>query len=211
MNLELEFAKLAKTEDLIKEHFPDVSDYTFWNMYRNRILLLEDEIEEWDYHIVKDIIGFNLEDYGKPMEQRKPIVILINSVGGLLDITLSIIDTIKASTTPVYTVNIGQALSGACYIYLMGEKRFSSDNSWCMVHSGSGGFSGNYSETKEQTKVWDTQVKNMVDFVLERTGMDKRTYSRNKDKDWWLNQECQLKYNFTTDKFENIDQILRMG
>lgn len=210
MDLEQEFSKLAKTEDLAKEHFPDINDYAFWNMYRNRILLLEGTIEEWDYHIVKDIIGFNIEDFGKPKEERKPIVLLVNSYGGLLDITFSIVDTIRTSETPVYTVNMGNALSGGCIIFLMGEKRFTTKNSWCMAHAGSGGLQGNYADTKEQSKVWDEQVENMGNMILERTGIDKRTYNKNKDKDWYLNQEQQLKYQFATDELKSINQLLEV-
>ena len=185
--------------------FPDISDINFWKMYNNRIILLEEEIESWDYHIVKDIINFNKEDFGVPVEERKPIIILINSNGGLLDITLSICDAIKISKTPVYTVNMGMALSGACLIFLMGEKRYAATSSWAMCHSGSGGMQGNYSETKEQSKVWDTQVKAMGSLIVERTGMDQKVYNKNKNKDWYLNQEQQLEYNFATDKLEDFD------
>ena len=187
--------------------FPDISQYNFWRMYNDRILLLEESIEPWDYHIVKDIIEFNKEDVGIPIEERKPIIILVNSNGGYLDVTLSICDAISISKTPVWTVNMGQALSGGCLVFLMGEKRFATKNSWAMCHAGSGGISGNYSETKEQSKVWDTQVETMSNIILTQTGMDKKVYGRYKNKDWWLDQEMQLKYNFATDKLTDMDVL----
>ena len=202
-----EFKKVAEVSDIAKLRFPDVNELNQWYLYDRRTLLIDDTIEEWDYHIVKDIIRFNIEDMGIPVEERKPIVILINSCGGLLDITFNIVDIIKVSKTPVWTVNIGSALSGACIIFLMGEKRFASKYSWAMYHSGSGGLSGNYSETKEQSRVWDEQVNGMADIILSRANVDKRTFNKYKDKDWWLNQEQQLKYGFATDKFESIDEI----
>ena len=206
-DIKFEFEKLTKAMDLSRLRFPDVNEYDQWILYEKRTLLIDDYIEDWDYHIVKDIINFNIEDMGIPKEKRKPIIILINSGGGLLNVTYSIIDTIKASTTPIWTVNMGEALSGGCLIFLMGERRFAAPNSWTMCHAGSGGLQGNYSETKEQSKVWDEQVKSMGNLILERTGMDKRTYNKYKDKDWWLNQEQQLQYKFATDKFTNIDEI----
>jgi ATP-dependent Clp protease protease subunit len=206
-DLKYEFEKLSKTLDISKMRFPDVNEYDQWLLYEKRTLLIDECIEEWDYHIVKDIININIEDAGIPKEERKPIILLINSSGGFLHITYSIIDIIKASTTPVWTVNMGEALSGGCLIFLMGERRFAADNSWAMCHAGSGGLQGNYSETKEQSKVWDEQVKSMGNLILERTGMDKRVYNKNKDKDWWLNQEQQLRYGFATDKLANIDEI----
>lgn len=205
--IKMEFKKIAQVSDIAKLRFPDINEYNQWKLYERRTLLIDDYIEEWDYHIVKDIINFNMEDEGIPRENRKPIIILINSCGGLLNVTYSIVDIIKTSTTPVWTVNMGEALSGGCLIFLMGERRFATENSWSMCHAGSGGFQGNYSETKEQSKVWDEQVKCMENLILERTSVDRRTYNKNKDKDWWLNQEQQLKYKFATDKFTNIYDI----
>lgn len=201
--------KLATVEDLSKMHFPDISDYNFWQMYQDRILLIEGDIESWDYHIAKDIVQFNYEDRCIPIEERKPIILLINSSGGKLHIMFNIVDAIKISKTPIWTVNMGEALSAACILFLMGEKRFCLPNSWAMCHDGSGGIQGNYAETKEMAKVWDEQVDDMGKLIIERTGMDKRTYNKNKDKDWWLNSEQQLKYGFATDMLTDIDILWR--
>lgn len=203
--LMLQFKSLENTLDISKMHFPDIGDLNFWKMYENRILLLEQDITDWDYHIVRDIVQFNLEDKHLEPSRRQPIVILINSNGGLLDVTLSICDAIAVSKTPVYTVNMGQALSGGCLIFLMGEKRYAMKNSWAMCHAGSGGIQGNYSETKEQSKVWDAQVDTMSNIILERTGMDAKLYKKNKNKDWWLDQKQQLEYGFATDEFNDYD------
>lgn len=207
--LELLLPELKTSGELNNMTFPDIGDYNFWKLFNDRVLLLEEEITQWDYHIVKDIITFNKEDKDIPVEERKPIIILVNSCGGLLDVTLSICEIIRLSKTPVWTVNMGQALSGGCLVFLMGEKRFTIHNSWAMCHAGSGGVSGNYSETKEQTKVWDAQVKAMGDIILTRTGIDEKIYKRNKNKDWWLNFEQQLEYNFATDELTDIDILLR--
>ena len=203
--LELLIPDLATSGNIADLKFPDVSDLNFWKMFNNRILLLEGEITEWDYNIVKDIINFNAEDKGIPVEERKPIIILINSCGGLLDVTLSICDTVAISKTPVWTVNMGNALSGGCLIFLMGEKRFAIKNSWAMCHAGSGGISGNYSETKEASKVWDTQIKSMGNIIVSRTGIEQRLYSKNKNKDWWLDLNGQLENNFATEELTDLD------
>lgn len=189
---------------------PDVDSYNYWNLFNNRILTLDGEITDWDYNIVKNIININLVDKDIPKEERKPIIILINSNGGLLDVTNSIIDIIAISNTPVWTVNMGSALSGGCIIFLAGEKRFTTANSWLMAHEGSGGIQGSYAETKEQSKVWDIQVKNMGEYIMERTGLDKKVWQRNKNKDWYLNCNQQIEYGFATDKLEDINQLLRV-
>lgn len=186
---------------------PDIDSYNYWNFYNNRILTIDGEITDWDYNIVKNIIGINIADRNIPIEERKPIIILINSNGGLLDITNSIIDTVAMSNTPVWTVNMGSALSGGCLVFLSGEKRFTTVNSWLMAHEGSGGIQGSYSESKEQSKVWDIQVKNMGAYIMNRTGLDKKIWQRYKNKDWYLNCDQQIEYGFATDKLENINQL----
>lgn len=209
--IELTLPEILTSGNLPSMQLPDIGDYNFWYLYNNRILLLEEDITQWDYHIVKDIIKYNMDDLGKSKEERKPIIILINSNGGFLDITNSIVDTIKISTTPVWTVNMGNALSAGCIIFLAGEKRFTVNNSWTMTHPGSGGVSGNYNETVEQTKVWNEQVKNMGTYIMERTGIDDKTWRKYKTKDWWLNADQQIEFGFATDKLESLDQILGVG
>ena len=208
--IELLLPDVKTNGNLASMQLPDVNDYNYWKLYLDRFITIEDEINEWDYHVVKDILNFNIQDFGIPREDRKPIVILINSNGGMLEITNCIIDAIAMSTTPVWTVNMGEALSGGCIIFLAGEKRFTTKNSWCMTHSGSGGVSGSFNETVEQTKVWNEQVKNMANYVLERTGMEEKIWKKYKNKDWWINQEQQLEYRFATDKLESIDQLIRL-
>lgn len=190
---------------------PDIDQYNYWTFFNNRILTLDGEITDWDYSIVKSIIQINMADNGIDVDKRKPIILLINSNGGLLDITNSILDTIEISKTPVWTVNMGNALSGGCMIFLAGERRFTTSNSWAMAHAGSGGIQGNYSETKEAQKVWDAQVKRMGEYIMGRTGMDTKTYNKYKNKDWYLNADQQLDFGFATERLESIDQIIGVG
>ena len=208
-NIELVLPDVNTTGSLPSMQLPEISDYNFWQLYNNRMICLDDEITTWDYHIVKDIINVNMADSGKSVKDRTPIIILVNSCGGLLDVTNSIIDIIKISTTPVWTVNMGNALSGGCLIFLAGERRFTTSNSWAMAHAGSGGLQGNYNETKEQTKVWDEQVRKMGEYIVERTGIDDKTWKKNKNKDWWLNADQQMEFGFATDRLESIDDILK--
>ena len=207
--LELLLPEVKTSGSLDALKFPEVGDYNFWKMYNDRILLIEEEIEQWDAHIIKDILNINKDDKDIPVEDRKPIIILINSWGGLVDVTLSICQTIKLSKTPVWTVNMGQALSAAALIFLMGEKRFTTRNSWVMCHAGSGGITGSYNESKEAAKVWDAQVKAMGDIIVTQTGMDEKLYKRNKNKDWWFSFEQQLEYNFATEELTDIDILWR--
>lgn len=207
--LSLVLPDVNATGSLPTMQLPEVGDYNFWDLYTNRILTLDGEITDWDYHIVKDIISINIKDMGVVVEDRKPIVILINSNGGLLDITNSILDTIELSKTPIWTVNMGQALSGGCLIFLAGQKRFTTKSSWCMTHTGGGGTSGTYDQTVEQQKVWNEQIRNMGNYIVSHTGIDEKTWKKYKNKDWYLNANQQMEYGFATEMLESLDQIWR--
>ena len=54
-----------------------------------------------------------------PIDEREPIKIYINSDGGDLAAAFSIIDTIKMSKTPVWTINTGCAYSSGLEIFLL--------------------------------------------------------------------------------------------
>lgn len=202
--IDLLLPEVKTSGNLSTMQLPDIESYSFWNLYNNRILSLEGEITDWDYNVVKNIINLNM------MDSKKPIILLINSNGGLLDITTSIVSTIKASVAPVWTVNMGNALSGGCLIFLAGERRFTTADSWCMAHAGSGGLQGNYADTKEAQKVWDAQVKGMGGYIMERTGIDTKTYNKYKNKDWYLNDEQQIEFGFATEKLESLSQLVEV-
>lgn len=207
--MELLLPEVATTGSLPSMQLPEIGDYNFWQLYNERIIALDEDITQWDYHIVKDIFMINIKDSGIPREKRKPIILLINSNGGYLDITNSILDAVKISTTPVWTVNMGQALSGGCLVFLSGEKRFTTQNSYCMTHTGSGGTQGTYEQTVEQQKVYNEQVKKMGEYIMARTGIDEKTWKKYRNKDWYLNVDQQLEYGFATEKLESIDQLIR--
>lgn len=207
--LELLLPEVKTSGNLASMQLPDVGDYNYWNFFNNRIICIDGEVEDWDYNIVKSIIQFNFADNGIPKEQRKPIIILIDSNGGLLCTMFSIIDAIACSITPVWTVNMGEALSAASLIFLAGERRFTTKNSWCMTHPGSGGISGNFNETQEQQKVWKEQVENMGAYIVARTGLDEKVWKKYKNKDWWLNSNQQIEFGFATEILENIDDLWR--
>ena len=208
--LQLSIPEIITSGSLSTMQLPEADLYNYWNLYNNNVLTIDGEITDWDYNIVKSIININIQEANKPSEWVKPIILLINSYGGSLDVSYNIVDAISASVVPVWTVNMGNALSGGCFIFLAGEKRFCMENSWARAHSGSGGISGGYNETKAAAKVWDQQVKNMHEYIRTRINMDTKTYGKYKNKDWYLNADQQIEFGFATDKLESLEQILRV-
>ena len=85
--------------------------------YDNRRLIINDEINNNLLEsICLYILKYNQEDKDVPEDKRKPIWIILNSVGGVVNFGMGLIDCIKHSITPVYCLIIGMAASMASYI-----------------------------------------------------------------------------------------------
>ena len=77
------------------------------------------------------------DEAGIPVEKRQPIKVYIDSNGGCLDDTLTMIDAISMSKTPVWTICVGNAYSGGFFTFIAGHKRIAYPMSSFMFHEGS--------------------------------------------------------------------------
>ena len=102
----------------------------------NRKIYLDDDVDEKVLSLQRLLLGWNVEDVGKPIHDRKPIILYICSYGGDRDYMWSLVDTIQASETPVYTVNVGMAYSAAGIIFMAGHRRLMFSNARVMIHDG---------------------------------------------------------------------------
>lgn len=180
----------------------------YWRLAENRIFYIDYEIDETVLEIQKAILNINIADKDIPAEERKPIIIMLNTPGGLLAETFSLATTMIMSKTPVYTVNIGTAYSGGAILLLAGHKKFGMKYSTAMIHTGSSGFSGTYEQSEAAQKMYKIQVDEMADYILDRSSIDKRTFNKNKAKDWYFTLDEQLKYGLVDKKLESLDEII---
>lgn len=188
------------------QKLPNPALLNYYNLRENRIFFIDFDIDESVTDLQQEIMLINIEDDDKniPPEKRIPIKIYINSLGGLLVRAYALCETIINSKTPVYTYNNGEAYSAAFLILIAGHKRFTSSFGLAMAHTGSGSTGGTYEQTMEQAKVYKKQVEYMGDYILKRTKIDKKTFQRNKSKDWYFDAEEQLKYGI-------VDEIIDMN
>lgn len=105
--------------------------------YRN--LLLSDQINNLTVaNTIKEILEINYDDNEKEKLykdfERKPIMLFINSFGGSVYDGLSLVDIIKNSKTPIYTICIGSCQSMGLWIWLAGSKRIIGENATLMFH-----------------------------------------------------------------------------
>lgn len=160
-----------------------------------RSIYIDTEISQSITAIVFETIRFwNKIDNinGTEIEERKPIRIFINSPGGDLDATLSIVATIESSLTPVYTYNIGRAYSGALFILVSGHKRFALPYASYMFHEGAALFSGDAHKIVQQGEFYKIQLNQVKNIILKNTSISKDEYGKHRKDDWWFANDTAI-------------------
>lgn len=189
---------------------PDPYVMNYYEQLDNRIVWLDHELDESGIEIAKKILLWNLEDNDKniPVEQRKPIKLMLMSPGGDVYVMLSLIDVIRLSKTPVWTCSFGIAASAACMLLMVGHKRFCMPTSHAMWHAGYAGLEGTNNQVKDASKhldVMDTQAR---DLLFECTKVDAKKYKKVKDSDWYLSAKDMVEWGFVDKIVEDLDEIL---
>ena len=203
-----ELMTLAIPQNLENLQLPNPELLTYYRDLEDRTIWIDYGVDESILEVSKLIMYFNKLDKGIPAEERKPIKLLLYSYGGDGQACFSLLDVITLSKTPVYTVNMGVAMSAGLLILLGGHKRFCLKNSTALAHSGSGGASGTFEQTEAQMKDYKRFVETMRNYILERTNIDTRTLNKYKSKEWYLYADEQVKYHVVDKIIDDIDEIL---
>ena len=180
----------------------------YYRDLESRILWIDFEVNQSLLEIIKQILAWNREDKGKAYGDRKPIRLLIFSPGGELSPTLSLINVIELSKTPIYTYSMGESSSAGLYILLSGHKRYALRDTEAVLHKGSAIFGGIANQIENQTKWYKLQLNRLRDYVLDKTSLDIRAYNKKKDEDWYLTIDKMLKYGFIDSVVDNIETII---
>lgn len=177
---------------------------------KNRLIFIDYDIDDTLLREVgRQIIEYNREDKGKSVDERTPIVILINSGGGCLDSTYATIAIMETSKTPIITVNMNCAYSAAGLILMAGHKRYCMPRSQVLIHSGSAqGISGNYEDIQESTKSYKKMVEEMREFIISKTKIDKALMKKNQSRDWYLPTSEQIDLGVVDEIITELDSIL---
>lgn len=200
--------QIALPNNLENMQLPAPEMVNYWRLAENRIFYIDYEIDESVLEIQRSIIAINIADKNIEPSERKKIKIFIDSPGGLLSETMSLATTITMSKTPVVTVNIAEAYSGACLLLLAGNERYAFPYSKAMLHTGSGGTVGTYEQTEQAQKNYKKQIEEMGDYILHRSGMDEKLYKKNKSKDWYMDAFEQVSNGIVHKIVTDLDEII---
>ncbi len=188
---------------------PDPSLVTLYQNLGERRIWLDIEVTASALEFIKCIHRWNAEDAGKPVEDRKPIWVYLFNYGGSMDVMWAFIDAMERSTTPVYTVNVGQCGSAAALIFMSGHRRFMMPRATVIIHEGSGQIDGDAVKVLDQADSYRAMLKKMKEFILSKTEIPSSTLSRKKNNDWELDAETCLKYKVCDELVSSLDNIVR--
>lgn len=158
--------------------------------------------------IIKKILRYNREDKGIPTDERKPIMLYVDSSGGDVTGTLVLCHIIMMSKTPVYTINMCTSFSAAGIILACGHKRYALKGSSVLIHSGSTYLGGTREQADSAKKFVDKSDKKFNEILFKKTKIDQKTYRSKAPKDWFLDDEECLKYGVIDKIVDDIDEIL---
>jgi ATP-dependent protease ClpP protease subunit len=186
-----------------------LADPALANFYvdlQNRIYWLTEEISEYTLDLVQYITRWNLEDKGKPVEERKPIRIIVDCGGGALSTSETISNIIKLSKTPVYGIALGFVASGASVIYLSCHKKYALPNTVFVLHKGScSGVSGTYDEIVSFARDYEKQIETLMTFYIEHTKYTEEEIVENIQSDWYIRMEEAMEKGLVDELITDID------
>lgn len=176
-----------------------------WKEYNNRRLVINEEVTDDYLSYSQLIIEWNKVDKNIPVEERVPIKILLHTYGGSLDACWSFINVIKLSKTPIHIVNMGICASAGFLIFLAGTKRYAMPGSNFLLHEGQIRMEGQTTKVLENLDDVKKTEKTIETFVLENTKIDKKNYTKNRKKEWWMKAEEALELGVADEIVQDID------
>jgi ATP-dependent Clp protease protease subunit len=160
-------------------------------------------------NIIEKIMNINRMDVNTVQSERDPIILYINSPGGSVVEGFAIIEAIKASKTPVYTVKIGQWSSMAFLIGITGHRRFSLPNMTFLFHDGWNVMANSSNKVRDLARFDTCYEKKVVrKHVLEHTKLSLKEYKKRAREEFYMLTDDALKYGVIDHIVTDIDDIL---
>lgn len=197
-------------EDIVNYQLPNPELLIYYKNLNNRVIWLDTGVDDMWLEYEKQIIEWNREDIGLKPEDRRPIKLMFFSYGGQIDINYSFIDLIQKSKTPIWGINMGQACSAACFIFIACHKRFAMPRSSYLIHQGGvdGGFSGTYEQVVAAIMEYRRQIEELGDYLLKHTKITEEVLEEKFASEWYLTAEEAVALGVADEIVNDIDDIL---
>lgn len=202
----MEYLVLPPMHDSANLQLADPSLVNFYSDLQNRVYWLTEEIGECTLDLVQYITRWNREDREIPIENRKPIRIVIDCGGGSLSVSETLSNIIKMSKTPIYSIALGFVASGASVVHLSCHKKFALPNSVFVLHKGScSGVSGTYDEIVSFARDYEKQIEMLMTFYTENTKYTEEEIEENIQTDWYIRMDQALEKGLVDEVITDID------
>ncbi len=150
--------------------------------------------------IVYHVLRYNREDKGVPVEDRKPILLFINSNGGSVQDGYGVIDIMLTSKTPIYTINQAYCFSMGFLIFLAGQKRFTMPRAEFLMHDGSTFSWDSTAKAKDRMEFEAGQMEVMTKkYIMQQTKITSKLYDEKYRVEWYMLPEEAKKHGICTD------------
>lgn len=203
-----ELISLAIPKTVENLQLPDPNLLDYYKDAGNRVFWLEGEVCCDTLDIVKSIMRCNLEDADTPVESRVPIKLFIDTNGGDVQVMWVLINAIKISKTPVYTIVYCNALSAGAHILAAGHKRFAFPGSTVLVHSGSCQFGGDMEKVESAKRYFDALGKKANERLLADTSITAKDLKKKGAIDWYMTAEDALENGMIDKIIEDFTEVL---
>lgn len=205
----MEQLQIAIPKEVENLQLPDPALITYYKNLENRVLWLDSPVDDCWLEFSRKIIEWNKEDKGKDIKDRQPIKLMLFSYGGDLDINNSLIDLIKHSNTPVWGINMGQACSAGCFIYIACHKRYAMPMSTFLIHQGSGdGFGGTYEQVVAAVMEYQRKIDELEKYLLDNTRIPRDILEERITSEWYLSAKEALEFGVCDSLIDDIDEII---
>lgn len=202
------FSVLLPNEDEDKV-LPSIEKVLEWKEIKDRRLVINEVVTDAFLYYSQLIIQWNKEDKDNKLavEDRKPIKILLNTYGGDSDACQSFYNVIQISKTPIYIYNMGICASAGALIFLSGHKRFALKGSKFLIHEGEVGLQGQTTKVLENLEQCKKTEKELEEYIISKTKIDKKLYNKNKKKEWWIGAEA-VELGIADAFIEDLEELL---
>mgnify|MGYP003291750150 CR=1 FL=1 len=197
-------ATLSLPDPVLNDYYTDLN---------NRIVWITQNFGDTCIDALHFILQCNIEDYGKSVDERRPIIIYIVSNGGSVEAMQSLIGCIQASKTPVATVNICTAYSAAAMVLSAGTKgyRYALRNTNTMIHLGYTSIQGTNGQVDSAKKFFDALDKRNMEDLFKRTSIDaKRHKAIMHGDDVYFTEDDAIACGIVDHVIDNLDDLLWM-
>lgn len=194
-----EVVNLSLPTPYLRDYYRDETDRVYW---------VDEEIGSSLLNLVKMIMRCNKEDKGKPVEERTPIKVFIDTPGGDICVLWTVIKAIEISKTPVYTINYCTCFSAGADLLAAGHKRFALPGTNAMVHSGSCVFGGTMEQAESMKKHFDKLGKKVTDYFLARTKVDPKVFKKKAPSDWYFDEDDMLENGLIDAIITDLDVLI---